>query len=720
MDADQTREDPAPAEQVDVSVGEGDELTVSTNLENNAELKVSRKREREVSLEPPTPQATSLDNDSSESKSIDRDRRKPAKKNRISSELDVTQEQEEDALILDSEHSRTPPLRGNNTPPSPPTSAEPTPNLGAVVPAIAFSPAHEKKIRQISRGVEDINWKNFQGDNAEEPRVDDASDATAAAAKEADKTEMEVDQENTPASTLAASQNVEKVAPLEPSPVILPPGPNPPEIDEIPAGEDEHTGAADPAEVPADAQSPVRNQATVSSGGDDTAKTDEPITTTSDVPEPETRVPLPESQAPSTSVSRRPSPPVSESQVTGIKRKLDDRPVNESAVPETSPKRASPPLEEREGKKALQDTEDGEPETKKLEAEKASTPPPSGGFMAYASTSSPFAKVKGPNIFSTASTSTKPSVWSPSPPPSGQSSFSSSPFSFSPNTTSQSPLAPASSSPSTPGQKRSGFEAFASTTSPFASAAKRPKSPPPPAPHNNSHGFGAFSAAVAARAKSPNARAGSPARTGFGSTTSSAFSAYANATSAFSSAGAGGFAAAAASSGDKSSNTSADESEPKAKRVNGGSNVTFGERLRAEKDNEDDEDADERNKLDLQEQEVMTGEEEDETVYQVRGKLYVLHSKNQWKERGTGNLKLNVRHVDGYGARLVMRKEAVHTLLLNAVLFKGMKCNLALDPRYIRFSVFENGAATHYNLRVSSSKIAEELLNEIILRIPTD
>ncbi len=49
----------------------------------------------------------------------------------------------------------------------------------------------------------------------------------------------------------------------------------------------------------------------------------------------------------------------------------------------------------------------------------------------------------------------------------------------------------------------------------------------------------------------------------------------------------------------------------------------------------------------------------------------------------------------------VMRKEAVHTLLLNAILFKGMKCSLAQDPRYLRFSVFENGAATHYNLRVS-------------------
>lgn len=47
----------------------------------------------------------------------------------------------------------------------------------------------------------------------------------------------------------------------------------------------------------------------------------------------------------------------------------------------------------------------------------------------------------------------------------------------------------------------------------------------------------------------------------------------------------------------------------------------------------------------------MTGEEEEETLHQVRGKLFSLH-ENQWKERGTGLLKLNVKTVDGTGARL--------------------------------------------------------------------
>jgi hypothetical protein len=97
---------------------------------------------------------------------------------------------------------------------------------------------------------------------------------------------------------------------------------------------------------------------------------------------------------------------------------------------------------------------------------------------------------------------------------------------------------------------------------------------------------------------------------------------------------------------------------------------TFGEKLRAVKDDETPSDEEEQ-KLVLQEQEskslhtwsgsvlmgkfnsAMTGEEEEQTIHQVRGKLYAL-ADNSWKERGTGTLKLNVRRSDGHGARLGM------------------------------------------------------------------
>jgi Ran-binding protein 3 len=85
-----------------------------------------------------------------------------------------------------------------------------------------------------------------------------------------------------------------------------------------------------------------------------------------------------------------------------------------------------------------------------------------------------------------------------------------------------------------------------------------------------------------------------------------------------------------------------------------------------------------------------------------------------------------------------MRKEAVYTLLLNCTLFQGMRCFVAQDPRYLRFSTIEDGSTTHYNLRVSplvndvecqalkhffhqvaSAKVAQELLDEINANIPT-
>jgi Ran-binding protein 3 len=101
---------------------------------------------------------------------------------------------------------------------------------------------------------------------------------------------------------------------------------------------------------------------------------------------------------------------------------------------------------------------------------------------------------------------------------------------------------------------------------------------------------------------------------------------------------------------------------------------TFGERLRAGKDADENAPAgsdDEESKLVVTEQEgrlqkkcychfisdyrrttVQTGEELEDTVFQVRGKLYFLSDQNAWKERGTGLLKINVRKVDGGGARL--------------------------------------------------------------------
>lgn len=136
-----------------------------------------------------------------------------------------------------------------------------------------------------------------------------------------------------------------------------------------------------------------------------------------------------------------------------------------------------------------------------------------GGFAAYASTSSPFAAAKGPSVFGTKST--------PSPSPlAGTSNGAVSSLSANlVNKPSPSPFALASAgrsntsvfgssaassssglSTSPTGTKRTGFEAFASSSSPFATAT-RSKSPTGFSRSNAASGFGL------ARSKSPSRRA---------------------------------------------------------------------------------------------------------------------------------------------------------------------------------------------------------------------
>lgn len=166
-----------------------------------------------------------------------------------------------------------------------------------------------------------------------------------------------------------------------------------------------------------------------------------------------------------------------------------------------------------------------------------------GGFLAYASTSSPFADAKGPSIFGSkpspspfaSAPSANPPAWasadqshsgSTSPTGSGFASASGSSHAqtplrgfsaFASSSTSSRSAKDLSSSPT--GTKRTGFEAFASSTSPFAAAA-RSKSPTGFGRTNNQTALGAG----LGRSKSPPRR-GAP----FGSP--SAFKSYAGSSS---------------------------------------------------------------------------------------------------------------------------------------------------------------------------------------------
>lgn len=113
---------------------------------------------------------------------------------------------------------------------------------------------------------------------------------------------------------------------------------------------------------------------------------------------------------------------------------------------------------------------------------------------------------------------------------------------------------------------------------------------------------------------------------------------------------------------------------------------------------------------------ILTGEEDEYTQYQIpRAKLFILEG-NDWKERGVGQLRLNTRSTgsdDKISARLLMRSEAVHRLILNISLFPEMNVTLAQD-KFLRFSAFEDEKLQHYTIRCANSLVGKELYENVL------
>ncbi|KAF1813499.1 hypothetical protein P152DRAFT_473220 [Eremomyces bilateralis CBS 781.70] len=100
---------------------------------------------------------------------------------------------------------------------------------------------------------------------------------------------------------------------------------------------------------------------------------------------------------------------------------------------------------------------------------------------------------------------------------------------------------------------------------------------------------------------------------------------------------------------------------------------------------------------------VETGEETETTEFTSRAKLFAFHKDanggGAWKERGTGNLKLNTAEGDGKSegrkARLLLRVDGTHNLVLNTPIIKelkfhGVNSDKPKDGRVI-FSTFVKG-----------------------------
>jgi len=133
---------------------------------------------------------------------------------------------------------------------------------------------------------------------------------------------------------------------------------------------------------------------------------------------------------------------------------------------------------------------------------------------------------------------------------------------------------------------------------------------------------------------------------------------------------------------------------------------------------------------------VETGEEEEETIFSCRAKLY--HYEKEWKERGTGVFKINVRletrsvSVTGNKvansedddskddseadleageeveqerkARLIMRTDGVHRVVLNTPVFKDMNVGTpdGQEPsgRTMFLTGLEDGKPIGYQIKV--------------------
>lgn len=78
--------------------------------------------------------------------------------------------------------------------------------------------------------------------------------------------------------------------------------------------------------------------------------------------------------------------------------------------------------------------------------------------------------------------------------------------------------------------------------------------------------------------------------------------------------------------------------------------------------------------VDLPEVEVVTGEENKECIFKDRAKLY-RWADEQWKERGTGDLKL-LRDKDTKKVALVMRQDSTKKIVANFILEDEPLCNL--------------------------------------------
>eukprot|EP00898_Chlorokybus_atmophyticus_P001972 jgi/Chlat1/2776/Chrsp187S02947 len=107
---------------------------------------------------------------------------------------------------------------------------------------------------------------------------------------------------------------------------------------------------------------------------------------------------------------------------------------------------------------------------------------------------------------------------------------------------------------------------------------------------------------------------------------------------------------------------------------------------------------------------VLTGEESEESVFTGDAVLYEFADGGQWRERGRGELRLNVHKEQDQAVkpRLIMRAKGNLRLLLNAALYPGMKLT-KMDGRGVSFACINSvGGEGERTLRTYAVRLPDK------------
>ncbi|EJD48062.1 hypothetical protein AURDEDRAFT_113287 [Auricularia subglabra TFB-10046 SS5] len=556
---------------------------------------------------------------------------------------------------------------------SPPRSPPHSPN------SLSSSPRHESNLRHMNRGVRKLNVREREGSSRRRARGSKERDNRSSGSGSPrldDEDTMPLDGPGKPAQ--ASDKSTSSPSSPAAQPVAL-----------VPEGSPKARGLATPPSESMDVQSPPAQ-------GPDAAE-DAPV-------EPDA------APAPAPAVSTAHGEDAEMVHEAAAPLSAPDAP-HEPRATEEAPAPAAPmdeeptvPSAEKPAVETPPTTLTKRPRSEEVEEVRPRSPPPpqatlsstpakaSFGFSAFSNSNPMQVKSNEKPLFgdkssfkssaSWGSSSDKPSGFAAWASPSGTSAFASpstlgtSKFtsSFTYKSTSSTPLV------------------FGSSKPPSASTGQKAAAPPPASRTLQGGGFGAYASAARFGSPTPKNRPGTPE----------------------------GSASSSRERVKKSTNGANDS--PDASDDEGGEdhNAAFGKKLQSEAGGAGTSDEDNERKLNLAEQELTTGEEDEETVHQVRAKLFIMETSKGWKERGTGLLKLNVKKADGSSPRLIMRAEGVYRVILNEPFFMGMSFQMQESMRTITFGgAPRDGKSTMYTLRISNIKSVHETFEVLNTHVPT-